>query len=335
MGAAGRVHPMDGVNPDPTGAPALTTTPAPAHPSPGVEQRHLAALAAVARARSFRGAARELGCSQSALSQHVAQLERLLGARLVERRAGSGDVALTVQGRALLPRVDRILATYVAARADLAALAAPGAGTLRVAVAAHLAATLPAAVAPALLRARPGLCLAFERGTGARAAADAVRAGRLDVAVGDPPPDPGALRVVPLAPEPCVLAVPANWAVARRAAATGAVGDLLAHLPIALDATDPDSARVVAELHAHGIVLGAVETAHSATIVPRALVAGDPDILALPLDGFVTPRAVCAIWHAERRHVEPIEAFAAALRDARATDNPNLVEARRGRLAGR
>ena len=56
----------------PLEAPDLTAGPS----WPGVEHRHLASLAAVAEACSFRGASRKLGYSQSALSQHVAQLDR-------------------------------------------------------------------------------------------------------------------------------------------------------------------------------------------------------------------------------------------------------------------
>ena len=64
----------------------------------GVEMRHLAALEAVAAAGSFHGAADRLGYTQSAISQQVAALERIVGQRLVERPGGPRPVRLTAAG---------------------------------------------------------------------------------------------------------------------------------------------------------------------------------------------------------------------------------------------
>jgi DNA-binding transcriptional LysR family regulator len=63
----------------------------------------LEAFAAVARRRSFRGAAAERGVSVSGLSQRVRALEEALGVRLLNRSTRS--VAPTEAGRALLERL--------------------------------------------------------------------------------------------------------------------------------------------------------------------------------------------------------------------------------------
>jgi DNA-binding transcriptional LysR family regulator len=51
-----------------------------------LEPRRLTTLQAVVRAGSFAGAAEELNYTQAAVSQHIAELERAVGLRLLERR---------------------------------------------------------------------------------------------------------------------------------------------------------------------------------------------------------------------------------------------------------
>src|SRR6266550_5187129 len=100
----------------------------------GVELRHFLALEAVARERSFAKAAVALGYTQSAVSQQIATLERLVGQKLVERPGGPKPVSLTEAGRLLLTHAEAIAARLAAAQADLNALGAGEAGTLRVGV---------------------------------------------------------------------------------------------------------------------------------------------------------------------------------------------------------
>jgi len=114
----------------------------------GVELRHLAALEAVARTRSFGAAARDLGYTQSAVSQQIAQLERSVGVRLVDRPGGPRQVDLTDAGRLLLRHADAIVAQLDAAKADMAALAEGAAGPLRVGI----YQSVGARILPALLR---------------------------------------------------------------------------------------------------------------------------------------------------------------------------------------
>ncbi|MGZ8740090.1 MAG: LysR family transcriptional regulator, partial [Gaiellaceae bacterium] len=87
----------------------------------GIELRHLAALQAVAEERSFVRAGRRLGYTQSAISNQIAALERLVGARLVERARGGSSVSLTATGQLVYEHATAIMARLLAARTDVAA----------------------------------------------------------------------------------------------------------------------------------------------------------------------------------------------------------------------
>src|SRR5260221_10264636 len=90
----------------------------------GLELRHLIALKAIAEEGSFGRAAKRLGYTQSAISQQIAGLERIVGQRLIERPGGPRPISLTESGRLLLTHADGIAARLQAAQADLAALEA-------------------------------------------------------------------------------------------------------------------------------------------------------------------------------------------------------------------
>ena len=90
--------------------------------------RQLEVFLAVARASSFRRAAERVHLSQPALSQHVGELERGLGARLFDRRGRS--VALTEAGRILEDHALRVFATLASAQEAIADLAGGARGSL-------------------------------------------------------------------------------------------------------------------------------------------------------------------------------------------------------------
>src|SRR5437867_3522954 len=96
----------------------------------GVELRHFLALEAVSREGTFGKAAGALGYTQSAVSQQIAALERIVGQRLVERPGGPKPVSLTEAGDVLLRHSHAIMARLSAAQADIAALADGTFGTL-------------------------------------------------------------------------------------------------------------------------------------------------------------------------------------------------------------
>src|SRR5918999_2906442 len=96
----------------------------------GLDLRHLVALKTIADEGSFGKAAERLGYTQSAVSQQIATLERIVGLRLVERPGGPRPISLTEAGRILLRHADAIQARLLAAKADMNALEAGDAGRL-------------------------------------------------------------------------------------------------------------------------------------------------------------------------------------------------------------
>lgn len=90
----------------------------------------LAAFAAVAEHRSFRGAATARGLSASTLSLAVRELETSLGVRLLNRTTRS--VAPTQAGAALLARLRPTLADLAATLDEVRSEASEPAGTVRI-----------------------------------------------------------------------------------------------------------------------------------------------------------------------------------------------------------
>jgi DNA-binding transcriptional LysR family regulator len=108
--------------------------------------RGIRALVEVADLGSFSAAAQELGLTQSAVSQHVAALEREVGLTLVQR--GTRPAELTEAGRALARHGRQIAAHLDDAGSELGELAGRSAGQLRIgSFPTALATFLPAALA--------------------------------------------------------------------------------------------------------------------------------------------------------------------------------------------
>src|SRR5215472_13010114 len=139
----------------------------------------------VARYGSITAAARTLGYTQSAVSRQIATLEAQTSTRLFDRQARG--VALTDEGRCLLPHAEAILDRLATARRDLDALRGLGGGQLRVgAFPTALAALVPWALA-AFGQAHPEVTLSLVEGR-TPALLERLRAGDADVAVVSAPP---------------------------------------------------------------------------------------------------------------------------------------------------
>jgi LysR family transcriptional regulator, transcriptional activator of the cysJI operon len=138
----------------------------------------LRAYAAFVRRKSFSGAAMELHISQPAVSKHIADLERELGVKLIERRVR----ALTEAGEYLAGHVARAEALLKQAAAGLAALRDPMAGVLSIIAAGTPGTYVLPAIVGAFQKEHPGVRLQFELATSAEVV-NAVRAHRAELGV--------------------------------------------------------------------------------------------------------------------------------------------------------
>jgi LysR family transcriptional regulator, transcriptional activator of the cysJI operon len=142
-----------------------------------VEAR-LRAFAAFVRRRSFSGAAEELRISQPAISKHIADLERELGTKLIERRSG----ALTPAGELLASHVLRAEAILAQVVRGIGALLEPRLGSLSIWAAGISGTYLLPDVVAAFQQAYPGVRVNFQLGTSAEVV-NAVRAHHAEIGV--------------------------------------------------------------------------------------------------------------------------------------------------------
>ncbi|MEY6568630.1 LysR family transcriptional regulator [Streptomyces sp. PGLac3x] len=145
-----------------------------------IEARHLRVLRAVAATGSFSAAARELGCTQPAVSQQMKALESSAGTPLLIRTGR--EMRLTQAGEALTRHAAGILAGLTAAEEEVAAIAGLRAGRVRlVSFPSGSSSLVPAALA-ALRAAHPGTRVSLEEAEPPRSA-ELLRAGDCDIAL--------------------------------------------------------------------------------------------------------------------------------------------------------
>jgi DNA-binding transcriptional LysR family regulator len=199
-----------------------------------VELRQLATFVAVAEEASFTRAADRLHVVQSAVSAGVRNLEKELGAMLFDRSTHS--VRLTDAGRALLPEARATLAAAQAARdaVDEARGGLRGTVVLGTMQAQGMRAIDLAGVLAVFRTEHPGVEVNIRHSGGSSEMAREVREGRLDLAfVALPDDGPPGLKLIPLAREPIMLAVPAGHPLSQRAQVklSELVGEALVDLP--------------------------------------------------------------------------------------------------------
>ncbi len=297
----------------------------------GVELRHLAALEAVAREGSFGRAADRLGYTQSAVSQQIAALERIVGERLIDRPGGPRAVSLTEAGELLRRHAGAIVARLEAAQADMAALREGEAGTLRVGVYQSVGARLLPALMQRFIADWPGveLDLVETNSDSEPEIAERIERGELDLAFWILPLPDGPLEGVELLADPYVLAVARTSPLARRKTASLAdlddirlIGNQACRTTIvAEDAlrTRGVDAHVTFRSDDNGTVQNLVAAGLGAALVARlTLDHSDPRIRILELDPPIPPRRIALMWHRDRHRSPAARAFVEIVREVAA-----------------
>ena len=284
----------------------------------GVELRHFLALEAVAREGSFGKAAAALGYTQSAVSQQIATLERIVGHRLIERPGGPKPVSLTDAGRLLLTHADAIAARVAAAQADLVALSEGEAGPLRVGVYQSVGQRILPQVMRRFLESYPQVRVMLTESASDEELLSLVERGELDLTFADLPLTEGPFDSIELLRDPFVLVVPADSPLASR--------------------ESPPTLREVAELdligHKHCRQMKQLESAfrrplvfvflsdHNQTVqamvttgvghalVPKLTVNAGDDATRLIELTRLPPRLISIAWHRDRYRAPATRAFA-------------------------
>jgi DNA-binding transcriptional LysR family regulator len=291
---------------------------------PSLELRHLIALVAVARTGTFSRAAEELGYTQSAVSQQIGTLERMVGTPLFERPGGRRPVQLTLAGEMLLSHASAVLARVSSAAADLRALASGEQGELRVG-------TLPSIgtkILPLLLRTfraeSSGIDIVLRESGDSADLIRAVEAGDVDVTfieIGQH--DTSSLKVQPLLDDPMVFVAPASAPEAGQRAVS--IADI-AHLPMIGTRTAgcrqiiddafrqaPVSPTYVFRSDDTPTIQGLIGSGLAYAVLPLLTVdENDPTVAVIPIRPAAPPRRLGIAWHPERRPPVALASFVEA-----------------------
>jgi DNA-binding transcriptional LysR family regulator len=288
-----------------------------------VQVRHLAGFEAIVRAGSFRGAAHELGYAQAAVSQQLAHLERLVGARLIDRAPGTGPIALTPAGRALHGHAGALLSRFEAARNDVTSV--PAASIVRLGAAPSIAPRVLVRVTSGLGIACPGVDVRLIDTLTEAPPLELIERGELDLALCELPPPDEPVDCIEVMEDPFVLLVSIADAIAARGEAPSPAQ--LARMPL-VSLEDPDVRGGVAGwLRSRGIeadtrvrcdlsatVQGMVAAGVGIAILPRSCVDlrhPRTTVVELP-DPPVRTLALC--WHRRRDRPRAAELVADTLR---------------------
>jgi len=285
----------------------------------GVELRHFLALEAVAREGSFGKAAAALGYTQSAVSQQIATLERLVGQKLLERPGGPRPVSLTEAGRLLLTHAESIAARVAAAQADLTALGDGEAGVLRVGVFQSVGQRILPELMRRFIDSWPKVDVTLTESADDRELLALVERGELDLTFSDLPLEEGPLDSVELLRDPYVLVVSADSEIVnpslREIAQMGLIGHKHCRTLVRVEAAFRQPLHYVFQSDHNQTVQALVAAGVGAALVPRMTIDEHDDatrVIELPK---IPPRILALAWHRDRYRTPAAHAFVETAQD--------------------
>lgn len=179
-----------------------------------LELRHLQALRAVATEGTFGKAAKRLGYTQSAVSQQIAALERVIGEKVFDRPGGPRPVRLTTAGRMLLGHAEDVLDRVARLARDMGEYKAGTRGHIELGVFQSVAVKVVPIVVSRLRETAPGVDVRlFESRRDSELVAKVLDR-ELDLTFTVGAPAQTDLEVVDLVSDPFVAIVPKNHSLA-------------------------------------------------------------------------------------------------------------------------
>ncbi|MGW2048968.1 LysR family transcriptional regulator [Streptomyces sp. NPDC001858] len=295
-----------------------------------LDPRRLRVLRAVALRGGVVDAAKVLHLTPSAVSQHLAQLEREVGQPLVDRsrrRAG-----LTPAGQLLAARAERIEHELAEARRELAEFTGRATGPVAIAAFSTAVSHLLVPALDALARTRPGLEPRVVELEGPEALRE-LRTGGLDLVVveydsDDPAPDRQArdLAAVPVADDEYRVVTPVGWTppprtvrdLADRPWVAGPSGTACRRALERISRQYGFTARRMHTCREFPTVLALVRSGLGAAVVPTlALADAPPETVTLPTVPVAGHRRIAAVLRASPAGPDPLtSALVDALQEA-------------------
>ncbi len=287
----------------------------------GIELRHLLALQAVAEEGSFGRAAHSLGYTQSAISQQIAALERIVGQQLIDRPGGPRPVTLTGAGSLLLTHARAINARLAAAQADLDSFGAGDSGPLSIGTYQSVGARVLPTLLSAFRDEWPNVDIRLVESHDDHELLALVERGDVDVTFCVFPVEPGPFESVELMRDPYVLVVAADSPLAAKER-NPTLREIL-DLPLISYRTCRTTQRVEERLRMagrepevvfrsddNGTVQALVASGVGVALVPRLTVdLADESIAVIDLGDRVPPRIIGVAWHADRQLTPAAQMF--------------------------